>query len=476
MHAIRFGTDGWRAIVAEEFTMENVRIVAQAIACYTKEIGQQEQPLIVGHDTRFLGRRFAEEVGKVLTANGIRTYLLNEAAPTPAVAFGVKHFAASGAVMITASHNPPEYNGIKYIPEYAGPATPAITKKLEAWIARIAESGEVRTISLEEAQAQKNLQIIVLRPHYEAHLRRMVKMDVLRRSSLYVVVDAMHGAGIGYVSGLLREAGVRTVGIRESIDAAFGGDLPEPNDKHLALLKQEVLNQKATMGLANDGDADRFGVVDEHGRYVPANDVLVLLTYHLVKNRKLTGRIVRTVATTHMLDKMAEVYGLELIETPVGFKYIGEQMLRGDVLIGGEESGGASILGHIPEKDGVLINMLIAELCAWEGKSISEIRRDIHEQFGERFSTRLDLPLSSQEGLLQRIMDAEPQFIGPFAVQQLQTLDGRKLLLEDGHWVLIRPSGTEPLVRIYCEAKTKQALEKIKEAIRDWFLDIRVSV
>lgn len=474
MKAIRFGTDGWRAIVADEFTMENVRIVAQAIASYTKEMGQQEQPIIVGHDTRFLGRRFAEEVVRVFTANGIRTYLVNEAAPTPAVAFGVKHFAASGAVMVTASHNPPEYNGIKYIPDYAGPATPAITKRLEEWIGEIEQSGEVRTTSLSEATAQKLLQIIVLRPHYEAHLRRMVNMDVLQRSSLHVVVDAMHGAGMGYVSGMLTEAGVKTVGIRETLDATFGGDLPEPNDKHLSLLKQEVVSRQAALGLANDGDADRFGVVDRFGQYISPNDVLVLLTYHLVKNRNLSGRIVRTVATTHLLDRMAEQYGLELVETPVGFKYIGAQMLKGDVLIGGEESGGASILGHIPEKDGVLINLLLAEMCACEGKGIDQILRDVHDTFGELFHTRLDIRLKEKDQWISQMLSIPPTQVGPYQVRGLNRMDGIKLLLEEGHWVLIRPSGTEPLIRIYCEATNASALEKIKEAIRDWFIEINV--
>ncbi|MFD2371114.1 phosphoglucomutase/phosphomannomutase family protein [Brevibacillus sp. GCM10020057] len=474
MKAIRFGTDGWRAIVADEFTMENVRIVAQAIASYTKESGRQEQGIIVGHDTRFLGRRFAEEVVRVLTANQIRTYLVNEASPTPAVAFGVKHFAASGAVMITASHNPPEYNGMKYIPHYAGPATPDITKRLEEWILQIQQSGEVRTLSLEEAKDRKLLQIIVLRPHYEAHLRRLVDMEALGRSSLEVVVDAMHGAGMGYVTGLLTEAGVRNIGIRETPDAAFGGDLPEPNDKHLRLLKDEVVFRKASLGLANDGDADRFGAVDRFGQYIPPNDVLVLLAYHLIKNRKLTGRIVRTVATTHLLDRMAEAYGLELVETPVGFKYIGEEMLKGDVLIGGEESGGASILGHIPEKDGVLINLLLAEMCAVEQKGIDQILQDVHDLFGELFHTRLDIQLPEKERWIREMVTEPPTQVGPFAVKEINRLDGIKLLLAEGNWVLIRPSGTEPLVRIYCEATSALALERLKESIRDWFLEINV--
>jgi alpha-D-glucose phosphate-specific phosphoglucomutase len=474
VNPIKFGTDGWRAIVADQFTLENVRIVAQAIARYTAEKGQQEEGIIVGHDTRFLGRMFAQEVVRVLAANGIRTYLVNEATPTPVVAFGVKHFAASGAVMITASHNPPEYNGIKYIPEYAGPAAPSITRRLEELIADIQETGRVKTISLEEAAARNIMEYIFLRPHYEAHVRRIVNFGVLKQSGLRVVVDPMHGAGIGYVSSLLAEAGVEIRSIRDCEDPLFGGDLPEPNEKHLKDLRAKVVGERAALGLANDGDADRFGVVNRFGEYIPPNDVLVLLARHLVKNRGLSGRIVRTVATTHLLDRIAERYGLELVETPVGFKYIGAEMLKGDVLIGGEESGGASILGHIPEKDGILINLLLAEMCAWEQKELDQILQDVRDEFGELFHTRIDIRYPEKARWLSEILEVPPAQIGPFAVEGVNRMDGIKLLLAGGHWVLIRPSGTEPLLRIYCEAATKIALKKLKEAIRDWFIEVSV--
>lgn len=474
MSKIAFGTDGWRAVVANQFTVENVRVVAQAIARYTLELQQQDQGIIVGHDTRFLGRMFAQEVVSVLAANGIRCYLVNEATPTPVVAFGIKHFATSGAVMITASHNPPEYNGIKYIPDYAGPATPRITRRLEEWIEEIQASGDVRSISLEEAASRKVMQYIFLRPHYEAHVRRMVNFEVLRKSDLHVVVDPMHGAGIGYVSSLLSEAGVSVKSIRDHEDPLFGGDLPEPNDKHLTELKAEVINSGASLGLANDGDADRFGVVDRFGQYIPPNQVLLLLARHLVKNRGQQGRIVRTVATTHMLDRIAGHYGLELTETPVGFKYIGAEMLEGDVLIGGEESGGASIIGHIPEKDGILMNLLVAEMCAWEQKGIDQILLELHEEFGELFHTRLDIRFADKDRWLEQILEQPPVRIGPFPVKSVDRKDGIKLLLADDQWVLIRPSGTEPLLRIYCEATTVAALEKLTDAIHDWFTEINV--
>jgi alpha-D-glucose phosphate-specific phosphoglucomutase len=469
---IAFGTDGWRAVLADQFTVENVRVVAQAIARYTLEQELQDQGVIVSHDTRFLGRMFAQEVVGVLAANGIRTYLVNEATPTPVVAFGVKHFAASGAVMITASHNPPEYNGIKYIPDYAGPATPDITGRLEKYIADIQQSGEVRTMPLEEAFSRRVMQYIFLRPHYEAHLRRMVHFNVLRQSGLHVVVDPMHGAGIGYVSSLLNEAGVEVSSIRDYEDPLFGGDLPEPNDKHLSDLKAEVIHSRAALGLANDGDADRFGAVDRFGQYVSPNQVLVLLARHLIKNRGLTGRIVRTVATTHMLDRIAEQYGLELTETPVGFKYIGAEMLKGDVLIGGEESGGASIIGHIPEKDGILINLLLAEMCAWEKKGIDQILREVLEEFGELFHTRLDIRFAEKDRWMEQLLANPPDRVGPFPVTSVDRKDGIKLLLADGQWILVRPSGTEPLLRIYCEATTAAALEQLKDAVREWFIEI----
>lgn len=469
MSRIRFGTDGWRAVIADQFTMENVRIVAQAIARYTLENQQQEQGLLIGHDTRFMGRAFAQEVASVLAANGIKAYLVNEATPTPVVAFGVKHFATSGAVMITASHNPPEYNGIKYIPDYAGPATPQITKRLENAIEHISTSGQVARISLEEAASKRLLQYIYLRPHYEAHLRRMVRFDVIKEAGLHVVVDAMHGAGIGYVSAILKENGATVSAIRDEEDPLFGGELPEPNEKHLNELKDELLHEGAGLGLATDGDADRFGVIDELGRYVPPNQVLMLLTHHLIKNRGLSGRVVRTVATTNRLDRIAQRHGLDVVETPVGFKYIGAEMLGGDVLIGGEESGGCSIMGHIPEKDGILTNLLVAEMCAWEKKKLSHIVADLNQQYGELFTVRLDMKLSADQGWLEKLKQKPPQQVGLFQVVSIDRKDGIKLLLEQGQWILIRPSGTEPLVRVYCEANSASGLQSLQEAVSDWF-------
>lgn len=471
---IAFGTDGWRAVIADGFTMENVRIVAKAIALYTLENHLEERGMIIGHDTRFMGRHFAQEVVRVLATHKIKCYLVNEPTPTPVVAFGVKHFATSGAVMLTASHNPPEYNGIKYIPDYAGPATPDITNRLEQLIAHVQASGGADGITLKEASPREYVEYIYLRPHYEAHIRRYIDFAKIRETQLQVMVDSMHGAGMGYVSTLLDEAGATVNSLREKEDPLFGGGMPEPNEKHLTELRMEVVSGEYDLGLANDGDGDRFGVIDRLGRYIPPNQVLVLLAHHLIHNRGLTGRIVRTVATTHLLDRIAAKHGLELVETPVGFKYIGAEMLKGDVLIGGEESGGASVLHHIPEKDGIFINMLVAEMCAWEKKPLDELVRKLHNEYGEMHHTRMDIHLTEKETWLTEILSVPPTAIGPFAVVGIDRKDGVKFLLDGGNWVLVRLSGTEPLIRIYCEASTLDELEKLKESIQDWFIGVHV--
>ncbi|MBO8162299.1 MAG: phosphoglucomutase/phosphomannomutase family protein [Brevibacillus sp.] len=455
--------------MADSFTMENVRIVAQAIASDTCENNREQDGVIVGYDTRFMGRRFAEQVVQVLAANGIRCCLVREATPTPVVAFGVKHFALSGAVMITASHNAPEYNGIKYIPDYAGPAAPAVTAGLEERIREIVRSGHVKRMTLAEAESSGLVEPLDVRPHYADHVRRLIRFDVLKEAGLSIVVDPMHGAGIGYVSQLLKEAGVHTIGIRETVDPLFGGAAPEPIDKNLTVLKAKVLASGADLGLANDGDADRFGVVDHLGRYISPNKVLALLARHLVKNRGWHGRIVRTAATSHLLDRIAERYGLPLTETAVGFKYIGAEMLKGDVLIGGEESGGCSIQRHIPEKDGILTNLLIAEMCAWERKKLDQILSDMHEDVGELFDLRMDRPFSMGKGAWERTMECLPDRVGPFRVLAVDRRDGVKLLLEGGRWMLLRPSGTEPLLRIYLEAASKTELQILTEAVDAWF-------
>lgn len=469
MKMLKFGTDGWRAVLAEEFTFSNARVVAQAIASYIEKAGLKARGILIGHDTRFLSRRFAMEAAKVMAGNGIKVHIVKQATPTPVVAFGVKELKTAGAVMFTASHNPPEYNGIKYIPEYAGPATPEITKQLEENIAEIfAGQIEVKSVSIETAKEHGLFFEADPRHAYETHLKQLINFDAIREYPMSVAVDAMHGAGAGYVSKLLNDAGWNVIAMRESEDPNFGGSLPEPNEKHLQQLIQTLRDGRATLGLANDGDADRFGVVDENGNYITPNQVISLLALHLIRNRGFKGSIVRTVSTTGLLDRIAEKHGIELVETPVGFKYIGDQMMKNTVIIGGEESGGLSILGHIPEKDGILADLLIAELCAMEKKPLGEILKTMEAEFGCCYATRLDLQFAKKDEMMYYLRNQPPAKIGNVNVINRNQLDGVKLLLEDGSWVLVRPSGTEPLLRVYCEAPDGERFTNLVKDIETW--------
>jgi len=468
MSKLKFGTDGWRAIMCEEFTFANVRAVVQGIADYVKDENLQDKGIVVGYDTRFLAEKFAEQAVEVLAGNGIKVLLAKEAVPTPVTAFAIKHWQAGGAIMFTASHNPPEYNGIKFIPEYAGPATPAITSRLEKNISSVLEGETVQRLEVDRASEQGLVTAIDPRPPYEKHIKSLIKFDLIGKSKLKIIIDPMYGAGKGYVSNLLRECGCEVISIHEYRDPLFGGSLPEPTATKLTELIQLVREQQADLGLANDGDADRFGVIDADGTYITPNQVIALLFLHLVKNRGLQGGIARSVATTHLLDAMAGKFGVEVDETPVGFKYIGEKMLKKDILIGGEESGGLSIKGHIPEKDGILANLLIVELLATEKKSLSDILTDIAEEFGAYTNKRLDIKINEDKkvNLIQGLKDDPPIKIGNHKVIDHLAIDGVKLLLSDGSWVLFRPSGTEPLMRVYLEALSPERLEELQRDIQ----------
>ncbi|HEX3030750.1 MAG TPA: phosphoglucomutase/phosphomannomutase family protein [Bacillota bacterium] len=470
MTSIKFGTDGWRAIIADQFTFDNVKIVIQAIADYIKAQEQEQRGLVIGYDTRFLAEEFAQKAAEVLAANGIKVLLTSKAAPTPVTAFAIKSWKTAGAIMFTASHNPPEYNGVKFIPEYAGPASPEITRDLEVRISKVLENREIMFMDYKLA-VEKGLVVTVdPRPIYEKHLTSLINLKLLSERPRKVGVDPMYGAGIGYVSTVLKQCGWEVTAIHEFRDPLFGGSLPEPKEDKLQELVAMVKQGKVELGLANDGDADRFGVIDSDGTYISPNEVISLLLMHLVKNRKMKGDVVRTVATTHLIDAIAEKYGLKLHETPVGFKYVAEKMLQEQVLIGGEESGGLSIYGHIPEKDGILANLLMAELGATEEKTFGELLHQIRTEFGDFANMRIDLHLS--EDKKQRIMDKlsadPPQAIGVRQVVSQNLSDGVKLYFDDKSWVLFRPSGTEPLLRIYMEALGRPRLDDLANDINKY--------
>lgn len=469
MPNIKFGTDGWREIIAREFTFENVKYVSQSIADYVCDQAMSDRGVVIGFDNRFLSEHFAQAVAEVLCGNGIQVFMTGRATPTPVTAFAVKHLKAAGAVMLTASHNPPEYNGIKFIPEYAGPALPYITDQIEVNLNKVLAERKINDLAYDKAKAQGMVTDIDPFNDYISHLKTVVDLDIITKANLKIVVDPMFGAGIGYLDRILEDAGCDVTVIHGHRDPLFGGSMPEPSAKVLTELRDMVISTKADLGLAMDGDADRFGIIDSDGTYITPNQVLYLVYYHLINSRGIKGPVARSVATTHMLDRIAGSYDLVVEETPVGFKYIGESMMKKGSILGGEESGGLSITGHIPEKDGILAAALIAEVVATEKTSVREVLKKLDQQFGLLVSERLDIhtTVENKAKVLNNIKEAAPPEIAGLTVTKITSVDGKKFILEDGSWVLIRASGTEPLFRIYVESEDAEKLKKIQMATKE---------
>ncbi|MFA5881202.1 MAG: phosphoglucomutase/phosphomannomutase family protein [Eubacteriales bacterium] len=469
MPSIKFGTDGWREIIAREFTFENVKFVTQAIAEYVCSQKMADRGVVIGFDNRFLAEKFAEAVAEVLCGNGIKVFMTGRATPTPVTAFAVKHLRAAGAVMLTASHNPPEYNGIKFIPEYAGPALPYITDEIEVNVNKVVDSGKYTDLRYDKAVSQGLVTDINPFEDYISHLKTVINLKEIGSAKLKIIVDPIYGAGIGYLDRILEDAGCQVQVIHGYRDTLFGGSMPDPSAKVLTKLRELVISEKANLGLAMDGDADRFGIIDSDGTYITPNQVLSLVYYHLINSRGLKGPVARSVATTHMLDRIADSYGLEVDETPVGFKYIGESMMKKGSILGGEESGGLSIAGHIPEKDGILAAALIAEVVAVEKMPIRSILQKLARKFGTLASERLDIhtTIENKEQVLNKLKEAAPSDIAGMPVKKTLAVDGKKFVMEDGSWVLIRASGTEPLFRIYAESDSTEKLKKLQSSVRE---------
>ncbi len=464
---IKFGTDGWRGVMADDFTFDHVRIVAQAIAQHIINIGQKEKGIVIGYDNRFLATQFAETVAEVMVGNGIDVLLTKEATPTPVVAFAVKQYQTAGAVMLTASHNPPEHNGMKFIPHYAGPALPYITDEIVTYIEEIQKQGNIEEYSFEYGLKVNKVKIINPKSEYLQHIKEIINENVLNNSSLSIVVDPMFGAGIHFLDEVLKDYHFKVTAIHNKRDPLFGGSLPEPTENNLNQLKKKMQQEKADLGLALDGDADRLAVIDQNGQYISPNQIIYLLMQYLIDTRGFNGTVARTVATTHMIDRIAGKYGIEVDETPVGFKYIGKSMVDKDAFIGGEESGGISIKGHIPEKDGILACLLVVEMAAATGKSPTELIHDLQDQYGTIYSKRLDKRCSvAQKGrILEMIKSYDPEYINGKKVVKRITIDGLKLVTEDDSWVLIRPSGTESLFRIYAEGEREEKVDEIQSEV-----------
>jgi phosphomannomutase len=456
---IKFGTDGWRGIIADDFTFPNVRKVTRAIASYLETAYTKDRPVLVAYDTRFLADEFARASAEVLADLGWTVKITDRDCPTPVIAYNARHLNSAGALMFTASHNPAPYCGIKYIPDYAGPATPQITDTIVANI-------EAASDALPGNIPKNAISTFDPKPAYMEFIYTLLDVDKIKSAGLKVKYDALYSTSRGYLDEVLLRCGCQLESFHDWRDVLFGGGMPEPKGEQLVELVEAVRKDKADLGLATDGDSDRFGIVDEQGNVLTPNTVLLVLARHLIKNKGKSGAIVRTVATTHLLDNLAAKYGLPLYETAVGFKYIGEKMRETTVLIGGEESGGLSIIGHIPEKDGVLADMLVAEAIAYEGKPLSELVKEaIAEANGPLYNKRLDLHLDDahKAAVIESFSKNPPGEVAGVKVKEVGRKDGIKLYLEEGSWVLLRPSGTEPLMRVYLEANSPEKMAEMAQ-------------
>ncbi|MBX3049700.1 MAG: phosphoglucomutase/phosphomannomutase family protein [Anaerolineales bacterium] len=471
---IHFGTDGWRAVISDTFTFSNLRMVAQAIADATRVdlqngAGQRHAAggrphLVVGFDTRFLSDRFARDVACVLAADGLRVYLAQADAPTPAISYAVKQLGALGGVMITASHNPPRYNGIKLKAAYGGSASSEMCKRVEIYLNDNENRGRSPALmEYDDAVAEGMITRFSPIEEYETHLRSLIDFDLIARHNPKVLVDSMHGSGRGAIARLL--AGKAEVHeIRGDMNPGFGGVHPEPIMPHLQALADAIAEHPGYFGVATDGDADRVGAMDEAGEFVDPHKIMALALRYLVQTRGLSGKVVRTVSTTRMIDRLAEKYGLQVVETPVGFNHIADHMLAGDVLIGGEESGGISFKGHIPEGDGVLMGLLVVEMVAAAGGTLRELVADLLAEVGPAHYARTDLRLKrpvEKKEMSERLRTEAPSQIGGEEVLSVATNDGTKYILADDSWLLIRPSGTEPVLRVYAEGRSPQMVKAL---------------
>jgi phosphomannomutase len=462
---IKFGTDGWRGVIARDFTFDNLSLVAQATMDYLHETGLAAQGLVVGYDRRFLSPDFAERVVEIATGNGIKTWLADGYAPTPAVSWAVKERGAGGGVMITASHNPPQYNGFKVKESFGGSARPATTRILEAMVERnIAMKRGVRSTPLNVALAAGQAERIDVRAGYFSQLARYVDLEVIRKAGIPVIVDPMFGAGTGFIPELLPG----TAEIHTAENPGFGGRPPEPTEEHLQELADMVKSGSYRVGLALDGDADRIGAVDETGEFFSSHRIFTVLLRHLYERKGLRGGVVKTVSTTRMVDLLCAKYGLELFETPIGFKHICELMLERDILMGGEESGGLGVKGHIPERDGILMGLLLLEAMAVSGKGLRQLLDETMDEIGRFYYRRVDLQIDSdaKEQLIARLQGGGIATIAGRHVAGENFRDGFKFLFDDGAWLLIRPSGTEPVLRLYSEAGDPAVVEELLAAGR----------
>jgi len=472
---IHFGTDGWRAVISDTFTFNNLRLVTQAIADAVSSdswlngesegLNPDPHTMVVGFDTRFLSDRYAVETARVLAANGFKVHLAQADAPTPAISFAVRNLNAIGGIMITASHNAPRYNGMKLKAAFGGSASPDQCRKVEIYLNDNETQGRgPNVMEYEQAKKSNLLQRFNPIPAYSEHLRKLINFDVIADNPQRIVVDSMYGSGRGVLRSVLQGTGCEVYEVRGEMNPGFGGVHPEPIGRYLGALAGAISMGYGSFGLATDGDADRIGAMDERGNFVDPHKIMALALRYLVEKHKLSGSVVRTVSTTRMIDRLAKRYNLKLYETPVGFNHIADLMLKEDVLIGGEESGGISFKGHIPEGDGVIMGLLLVEMVASYGVSLHELVNDLLKDVGPAFYERKDIRLGhpvSKDKMTAYLREHAPMEIGGEKVQEISVVDGVKYIMSDDSWLLIRPSGTEPVLRVYAEGRTDEMVKSL---------------
>jgi len=462
---IKFGTSGWRAVLAEEFTFHNVRRAVTGIARHVRKASPGQPRLVVGRDPRFLGETFVDLAAGILEQYGIQPLVIGEAAPTPAIAWEVMRRKADGAINFTASHNPPEYNGIKFSTPDGAPALPEVTKSIEAAILQADADGGAPPSGTQKAVRES----IEVKPHFLARLKEIIDFNAIRKAGLKVAFDPLWGASRGYSDELLRESGVQCATVHDQRDVLFGGHAPEPDGHLLNDLREKMKATGAQIGIACDGDADRFGIVDDDGTFISPNHIIALLFDYLVESRGWRNGVAKSVATTNLINALAAHHEVELYETPVGFKYIGELIKQDKIAIGGEESAGLSIRHHVPEKDGVLAGLLCCEMVAVRGKSLGELLKMVFGEVGSYYPERQNFHLTDDaKAKFTTKLKRDPVEFAGKKVAEVVRKDGLKLVLDDGSWVCYRVSGTEPVVRAYTEARDLAGLARLSAAAKEW--------
>ena len=472
---IHFGTDGWRGVISDTFTFHNLRRISQAIADavaseeWLNGVTSGPKPdtkrMVVGFDTRFLSDRYAAEAARVLAANGYKVYLTTADVPTPSVSYTVRHLGAIAGIMITASHNAPRYNGVKLKAAQGYSAAREQCRRVEVYLSDNESRGRgPNLMDFEQARTEGLIERINPTPAYYDHLRQLIDFDKIADNPQHIVVDSMYGSGRGQIRGILQGTGCEVFEVRGEMNPGFGGIHPEPIGHYLGALAGAIAAGHGQLGLATDGDADRLGAMDGRGQFVDPHRIMALSLKYLFEKRGFRGKVVKTVSTTQMINRLAEKYGLEVIETPVGFNYIAEWMLQDDVLIGGEESGGISFKGHIPEGDGILMGLLLTEMVAESGVPLDEMVADLLAEVGPAHYKRVDLRLARpivKEQMVKQLAEDAPSSIGGVEISSVNTMDGVKYLLADDSWLLIRPSGTEPVLRVYAEARDPEQVSRL---------------